>query len=308
MKKILLLLLFSMELFASCLELGVTTGQSCSGNSVHADDINMNLSSSMQVSDQHKKVLEIPFYLYSDSNNAIKMTLNHISNLTNNTNETIDTTFYYVSRDGHELLLKEGEPFVLLSANQNGRNGSTKVGLIRIEVNGLSDTQTAGVYHLSSNLNVNIYNTTQSATGRLRAKGKVKQVSVIGFTNLTAYKQGKEFVDSKVTFGSLVANRINEEERDIFVKNNTNGEVQVKFETTPLIHEIHKEYKIDLNYFYTEDGKSENAIDSNKFFTITQGKKNGLKVGKMRFVTEKIDKPLVAGKYSATINATVRAK
>ncbi|CAA6798841.1 MAG: Unknown protein [uncultured Sulfurovum sp.] len=306
MKKLLLLTLLSLNLFGACLEVGTTAQSACSGDTLRVDAMNVNFSTSMKVADTNLKVVDIPIYVFSDSMDEVKMTMANISTLRNSVNEVISTAFYYVVNDV-ESAITENQSFTLLSAAAGGRDGTSIVGYVRIKVNSLADTQTAGSYALSKNISVNLGNASDSPTATLSASGNVEQVSMVGFENLATYKTGKVFKDGLVDYGNFTLNTSNEQVKDVFVKNNTNGNFQIKFETSDLISQVDNNYKIDMSYYYTKIGATEQSINNNEYFTIMTGKKNGTKVGVFRFITESLTGSLIAGEYKAVINVTVSA-
>jgi hypothetical protein len=124
---------------------------------------------------------------------------------------------------------------------------------------------------------------------------------------MSSFQEGVFFVDSTVDYGDFKLNENNEKREDVFVKNNTNGEIKIKFNTSPLVHTLDNNYQIDMSYYYKADGDSEQEIENDTYFTISSGKNGGDKVGEMRFVTEPLTKALLAGEYSATLNVTVSA-
>jgi len=306
MKKLLLLSILSWNLFGACLEVGATAGKSCTGDSVRVDAMNANFSISMKVADTNLKVIDIPLYIFSDANDEVKMTIANLSTLRNSANEVISTAFYYVVNNV-ESAITENQPFTLLATSNAGRDGNSIVGYIRIKVNSLADTQTAGTYTLSKNMSVKLGNGNDSPVATLSASGSVEQVSMVGFENLATYKMSQAFKDGLVDYGNFTLNTKNEQVKDIFVKNNTNGNFQIKFETSDLISQVDNNYKIDMSYYYTKIGATEEGINNNEFFTIMSRKNNGTKVGTMRFVTESLTGSLIAGEYKAVINVTVSA-
>lgn len=306
MKKTLLLSLVSAKLVASCLEVGVTAGQHCSKSGMNIDTISKT-TNSMQVSENGTTILTFPIYVATDSTDEVIMNIANLSSFINQYNDSISLSFEYVQK-GRSITIESGKDFSLLPANSANRDGSSKAGDIVVKIaSTLSSIQTAGDYTLSSLANVKLFGG-GSVSNSFSIKGEVEQVSMVGFENLSSYHRGIEFKDSFIVFPALKFNIINELKKAIYVKNNTKNTFQIKFDTTPLVNQAHPNYKIALNYFYTEDGKSEQSIKSNKFFAITHGKKEGLKVGEMRFVTEKITGSLLAGRYKAVLNVTVSAK
>jgi hypothetical protein len=306
MKKLILITLLSLNLFGACLDVGATARQSCSDDTVHIDNISKTFTSSMKVSDNSLTVVDIPIYIFSNSTEEISMTISNVSTLRNANNEVITTTFYYVVNNT-EYSINENQSFVLLSADANREEVNALTGYIRIKVNSLSDTQTAGGYSLSKNMTVKLGNGSDSSSATLSSSGIVEQVSMVGFENMATYKTGKAFKDGLVDYGNFTLNTTNEKIKELFVKNNTTGDFKIKFETSDLISQVDNNYKIDMSYYYTKTDASEQPINNNEFFTIMSGKNNGTKVGQMRFVTESLTGSLIAGEYKATINVTVSA-
>jgi len=310
MKKLLLFTLLSFKLFGACLEVGTTTGQTCTGDTIHVDAMtNLAFTTTMKVSDNNLKVLEIPLYVFSDdTSSAVSMTINDVTALTNGT-DSIGTKFEYVQNNTVVATISNGTAFTILAANASGRDGNSEIGRIRITINAaLSDTQTAGTYTLSKSISVQLGNGNSSASETLSASGTVEQVSMVGFENLATYKTGQAFKDGLVDYGNFTLNTSNEQIKDLFVKNNTTGDFKIKFETSDLISQVDSSYKIAMSYYYTKTGATEQPINNNEFFTIMTGKNNGSQVGQMRFVTEALTGSLIAGEYKATINVTVQAQ
>jgi len=304
---VLVLIIFSINLLGSCLKIGINSGQMCTGNTIYMDNINKNFTQTMKVSDNNINVLDIPIYIFTNTNEKITMTISNVFYLKNFANEIINTTWHYIPTNGSRYAIIENQPFVLLAKNSQKRDGNSEVGFIRIKVKNLSDTQTVGIYKLLKNINIKLGNNL-SLSSTLSCRGKVAQVSRIGFENLSAYKTGKVFKDSHIDYGNFRLYQKNEEKRNVFVKNNTNGALNIKFETSDLINKIDSKYRIAMKYYYRKKNGAEHLIINNTFFNIINGKNAGtVPVGEMRFVTEALDDTLVAGKYEATLYITISA-
>jgi len=308
-KTILILALMSLNLFGGCLDVGTTTGQSCTDDTINVDFMTTTFSSTMKVSDNNLNVLEIPIYVASDTTEAVSMTISELSALQNSDHDIIDTKLEYIQGGSVVATITNGTAFTLLADGESSRDGNTEVGRIRITINSaLSDTQTAGSYKLSKSMTVKLGNGSDSSSETLESRGVVEQVSMVGFENLSSYTTGQAFKNGLVDYGNFTLNSANEQIKDIFVKNNTNGDFQLKFETSDLISQIDSNYKIAMSYYYKKTDASEQSISNNQYFTIMSGKNNGSKVGEMRFVTEPLTSSLIAGEYKATINVTVQAQ
>lgn len=305
MKKILIfLIIVPLNLWASCLRIGFHNGVKCYGNSVSVDDLNINFSTTMQVSDNDLTVFNIPVYVYSNSLDTVSLTLEENQPLINGT-DTINTKFYHVVHN-HEEEITLGKPFLLLGNKRPKRNGHARVAFIRIKVNALSDIQTAGMYVLKKNLKTTLKGVA-SPTSLLTAKGDVTQVTIVGFENVSSYTNIQLFKDAIINYGTLKFSQENSQTKFVYVKNNTTGECQISFKTSPLISKIDSNYQIKMSYFYKKDSESEQKIINDKPFTLIRGTSSGNKVGEMRFVTEELKGAFIAGEYTATIQVTITA-
>jgi len=306
MKKVILLLsILSFNLFGDCLHIGYQSGLSCSGNEIIIDDLNINFSSSMKVSDRDLTVLDIPIYIYSNKRGNIQLQLNESQPLTNGS-ETINTKFYLL-QNNREDEITLGKAF---NVGRGGRrsqlDGNTLLAQIRIKVDNLSDIQTAGSYQFKKYLQAKIRRE-YTSSAIITARGDVEQVTIVGFENVSNYRSQQLFKAATIEYGLIDFNSINLQIRDIYVKNNTNGACQISFNTSPLISQIDSDYQINMNYFYTKEGEQEQQIVNSEPFTLIVGKYNGSKVGSIKFQTEKVTNSLIAGKYKAVIHVTVSA-
>ena len=308
MRSLIFTIVLSISLSATCLKVGISSGQSCNQNSIKIDNINHSFTTKMQVSDSYLTLVDIPIYLYSDVEEEVTMSIRKISSLKNFTNEVIETQFYYIPIGSSAKLIKENLPFtLLLRGKTTKREGNRQIGTIRIEAKNLSDMQTAGTYQLSYNLTVNL-GTTLSSTSILSCRGEVEQITRIGFQSLSTYKRGKGFLDSSINYGTFKTHQSNIEKRDIYVKNNVDKRVEVKFQTSDLINQTDSSYRIRMDYFYREKSGLSQPIKNNTSFTIIEGKNSGIiPVGEMIFKTEPIKDSLVAGEYKAILYIKISA-
>jgi len=307
MKKITLLLtLLSFKLFAGvCLHVGFQSGLTCSGKGITIDDLNIDFSTKMKVSDKALTVVDIPIYIYSNKKRKVKLLLNENQPLSNG-QENINTKFFLIKRN-KEREITLGKPIKLVGRRKRKKfNGHTIVAYLRIQVNALSDTQTAGKYQLKKSLQAIVRRTT-SPTASLTATGEVEQVTMVGFENVSSYTTQQRFKDATINYGLIDFDTVNRQVRDIYVKNNTLGACQISFSTSPLISQIDPNYKIGMNYFYQQDGEERHQILNSEPFTLIRGKSNGSKVGSMTFETEQLKSSLIAGDYKAVIHVTVSA-
>ena len=310
MKKIILLLnLFTFNLFANCLHIGFQSGITCSGDELIIDDLNLDFTTQMRVSDNDLIVLDIPIYIYSNRKKnhrtkRVKLLLNENQPLSNG-NENINTKFYIVKRN-KEREITLGKPIKIVGKRGRRLNGQKRIAWLRIKVNALSDMQTAGTYTLKKTLQAQ-FQGQRSSTASFFARGKVEQVTIVGFDNVSNYTSQQLFKAASIDYGLINVNTINLQTRDIYVKNNTNGACQISFNTSPLISQIDSFYQINMNYFYQKDGEQEQKIVNDEPFPLIVGKHNGGKVGRMKFETEKLTNSLIAGEYKAVIHVTVSA-
>ena len=305
-KTILLLAIFSLNLFGGCIHIGYQSGLSCSGDEIIIDDLNTNFTTTMKVSDRELTVLDIPIYIYSTKRNRIKLELTENQPLSNG-KERIDTKFYIVKKN-REKEITLGKAFKIKKRGRRKKklDGNTLIAKIRIKVDNLSDIQTAGGYQLKKYIQAKIgRNYTSSST--ITATGEVEQVTIVGFEDVSNYNSQQLFKDASINYGLINFNTINRQIRDIYVKNNTTGACQISFNTSPLISQIDSSYQIPMKYFYQKDGEAEQEILNAEPFTLIVGKNNGSKVGSMKFETEKLRGNLIAGDYKAVIQVTVSA-
>ena len=305
-KTILLLAIFSLNLFGACIHIGYQSGLSCSGDEIIIDDLNTNFTTTMKVSDRELTVIDIPIYIYSNKRNRIKLELTENQPLSNG-KERIDTKFYIVKKN-REKEITLGKAFKIKKRGKRKKkfDGHTLIAKIRIKVDNLSDMQTAGGYQLKKYIQAKIgRNYTSSST--ITATGEVEQVTIVGFEDVSNYSSQQLFKDASINYGLINFNTINRQIRDIYVKNNTTGACQISFNTSPLISQIDSSYQIPMKYFYQKDGEAEQEILNAEPFTLIVGKNNGSKVGSMKFETEKLRGNLIAGDYKAVIQVTVSA-
>ena len=305
-KTILLLAIFSLNLFGACIHIGYQSGLTCSGDEIIIDDLNTNFTTTMKVSDRELTVIDIPIYIYSNKRNRIKLELTENQPLSNG-KERIDTKFYIVKKN-REKEITLGKAFKIKKRGKRKKkfNGHTLIAKIRIKVDNLSDMQTAGGYQLKKYIQAKIgRNYTSSST--ITATGEVEQVTIVGFEDVSNYSSQQLFKDASINYGLINFNTINRQIRDIYVKNNTTGACQISFNTSPLISQIDSSYQIPMKYFYQKDGEAEQEILNAEPFTLIVGKNNGSKVGSMKFETEKLRGNLIAGDYKAVIQVTVSA-
>lgn len=305
-KTILLLAIFSLNLFGGCIHIGYQSGLTCSGDEIIIDDLNTNFTTTMKVSDRELTVLDIPIYIYSTKRNRIKLELTENQPLSNG-KERIDTKFYIVKKN-REKEITLGKAFKIKKRGRRKKklDGNTLIAKIRIKVDNLSDIQTAGGYQLKKYIQAKIgRNYTSSST--ITATGEVEQVTIVGFEDVSNYNSQQLFKDASINYGLINFNTINRQIRDIYVKNNTTGACQISFNTSPLISQIDSSYQIPMKYFYQKDGEAEQEILNAEPFTLIVGKNNGSKVGSMKFETEKLRGNLIAGDYKAVIQVTVSA-
>jgi len=291
----------------SCLDVGTASGQSCSSNTISVDDIDSEFSTVMRVGDVNLKVLDIPIYIDTNSDDKVSMTISDKTDLENSDGEKIDFSMQYIQSGSVVSDISSGVEFTLLEEGASGRDGDTVVGYIRIIISSVLDTQTVGKYSFSKDISVKLGDIRESSSASFDAQGEVEQVTVVGFESLSSFKDGVFFLDALVDYGNFKLNQSNEKRESVFVKNNTKGDIKIKFNTSPLIHTLDDNYQIEMSYFYQEDGEVENRIDNNTFFTVADGKNGGDKIGEMRFVTESLNQTLMAGEYSAVLNITVSA-
>ena len=305
-KTILLLAIFSLNLFGSCIHIGYQSGLTCSGDEIIIDDLNTNFTTTMKVSDRELTVLDIPIYIYSNTRNRLKLQLNENQPLSNG-KERIDTKFYIIKKN-REKEITLGKAFKIKKRGKRKKkfDGNTLIAKIRIKVDNLSDIQTAGSYQLKKYIQAKVgRNYTSSST--ITATGEVEQVTIVGFEDVSNYSSQQLFKDASINYGLINFNTINRQIRDIYVKNNTTGACQISFNTSPLISQIDSSYQIPMKYFYQKDGEAEQEILNAEPFTLIVGKNNGSKVGSMKFETEKLRGNLIAGDYKAVIQVTVSA-
>ena len=305
-KTILLLAIFSLNLFGSCIHIGYQSGLTCSGDEIIIDDLNTNFITSMKVSDRELTVLDIPIYIYSNKRDRIKLQLNENQPLSNG-RETINTKFYLVQNNREdEITLGKAFNVGKRGRRSNQLDGHTLIAQIRIKVDNLSDIQTAGSYQLKKYIQAKL-GRTYTSSSTITATGKVEQVTIVGFEDVSNYTSQQLFKDASINYGLINFNTINRQIRDIYVKNNTTGACQISFNTSPLISQIDSSYQIPMNYFYQKEGEAEQQILNAEPFTLIVGKNNGSKVGSMTFETEKLTGNLIAGDYKAVIQVTVSA-
>jgi hypothetical protein len=256
----------------------------------------------MKVSDNGVTVVDIPIYLYSDSNEEVSMTIINNSSLQNSDGETIGTSFYYVVGSS-ESTITEGSSFVLLANGAGGRDGNSVVGYIRIKVNTLLDTQTVGSYSLSKNISVKLTSSGDSSA-TLSSSGLVEYVTIVSFENsISGYTSGEKFIDAVVDYGDFNLNAVNTQTRDVYVKSNSNKACTISFAITDLVSQVDNSYTIGMHYYY-----GTKKIENNTPFTVINGKNGGTKVGEMKFETDIIDASVIAGEYKATLTVTVSAR
>ena len=134
MRSLIFTIVLSISLSATCLKVGISSGQSCNKNSIKIDNINHSFTTKMQVSDSYLTLVDIPIYLYSDVEEEVTMSIRKISSLKNFTNEVIETQFYYIPIGSSAKLIKENLPFtLLLRGKTTKREGNRQIGTIRIE-------------------------------------------------------------------------------------------------------------------------------------------------------------------------------
>jgi hypothetical protein len=305
-KAILLLTIFTINLFGGCIHIGYQSSLSCSGDEIIIDNLNTNFITPMKVSDNDLIVLDIPIYIYSTLRGRVQLQLNENQPLSNG-KETINTKFYIVQNNiEDEITMGEAFNVGKRGRRRNQFDGHTLIAQIRIKVNNLSDIQTAGRYQLKKYIQAKLRRSyTPSST--ITATGEVEQVTIVGFEDVSIYTSQQLFKDASIDYGLINFNTINSQFRDIYVKNNTTGDCQISFNTSPLISQIDSNYQIPMNYFYKKEGEAEQQILDAKPFTLIVGKNNGSRVGSMRLETEKLTGNLIAGDYKAVIHVTVSA-
>jgi len=305
MNKVLLLLItISLNLFGACLKVGTTTGQTCSGTETVIDSVNKTVNS-MLVSENGTTILSIPLFVKTDSTDAVLMSIDNFT-LKNSANEAISLSFEFV-RGGTITTLQNRTYFNLLPANSGDRDGSTQVGEIIVKISAaLSPTQTAGRYSLSTTVHTK-FSTGSNASNNFNLTGTVTQVSMVGFENLATLTQDVGFKTSSANFGNFTLNDINILDKSVYVKNNTTGALNIKFNTTPLVSQVDSNYKINMHYYYTPDSQTKHEIQDNTYFLLCSNKQTGTQVGVMQFATERLTGLFLAGEYKATLHITVQA-
>ena len=317
MKILYLLSMALLHLYGTCLEVGVTSGQSCSGNSVNIDSITQSFSSNMEIT-MGNYSLDIPLYVRSDSTDEITMTLTGLASLNNSVGAddiVMDYTFLNSSKNFIQTIT-DGQSFVLISiggtASTGVRDGNTLVGYIRLATNSnLQALQTSGAYSLSLNTKV----TTGGAgndSDSITANATVSAVTMVSFSNnVSGQKTGESFVNSTVNFGTLSLGGSNSTTADVYLKNNvikTNNRVTMSFTPVALKHETYpNNHEIGMNYSYT-DGTTTTTITDNTPFILKTGKQSGSKVGTMTFTMDALPSTLLAGTYNASITVTIKAE
>ena len=309
MKKIIIVYVtLIVNIFGACLEVGVTSGQTCSGNTIHIDNITKAFSD-MEISSTNN-LLDIPIYLYSDTDKSVTMQLS-LSNLTKGT-ESIATEYYFLnSNKSTSVTISNDTPFTLLNTGTAGtspRDGNTIVGYIRLKVPSVSALQTAGDYSLSSSTQVTL-NAVGSDIDTLTATTTVPYVTQVSFSdNVSSKTNGESFVTSNVDLGQLTIGSTNSKVVDVYLKNNTNNDVTMSFTPVSLHHVDDSSYKIDMTYIYTNISNVTTTITNNTAFTLKNGKNSGSKVGTMSFQTEAITQYMLAGTYEASMTVTIQAR
>ena len=196
MKKIILLLnIFTFNLFSNCLHIGFQPGITCSGDELIIDDLNLDFTTQMRVSDDNLIVLDVPIYIYSNKKKnrktkKVKLILNENQPLSNGS-ETINTKFYIVKRN-KEREITLGKPIRLIGKRGKRLKGQKRRAWLRIKVNALSDIQTAGTYNLKKTLQAK-FRGRRSSTASFSARGEVEQVTTIGFDNVSNYTNQQLF-------------------------------------------------------------------------------------------------------------------
>lgn len=312
MKKLLTLLsIVSLNLFGACLEVGTTTQTACSGNSIHIDPIANQTVSAMNV-DAINQTLYFPLYVFSDSNEEVKMTLSSLSKFFKGSDD-MTASYYFVagsSNSGTAVPIIEGTAFTLLSTGTNLRDGNSIVGYIKIVVPTVAGLQTAGEYTLNVNTSVKLTNSI-SDTDTLTAKTTVNQVTRVSFENdVSSLTSGIGFEDATVDYGNFELNEVNIKKVDVYLKNNTAIKCTMSITPSPLKHVTYPDaYQITMSYSYKDTATNEvTPITNTTPFILKNGKNAGSKVGEMTFTTETLPDTLIAGEYKAVIEVSIQAQ
>lgn len=248
--------------------------------------------------------LNIPIYIKSNSRKQIFMTVFELGNLKNSKNEEISTSIFYRELGRDENQVYSDKAFVLSSKAKGKRKDSTLVGYLVVKTNNLSSLQTMGEYSLLANIQVSTRKE-RSNISSLSIKGFVPLVAIAGFDDLQAYQTGQYFKDAKVAYGSIDFDKEHLIVKDLFVKNNSNKSFKISLSTSNLIHQVHKEHQIGMNYYYVSNDGVEQKLNKSKAFLATFGKSEGAKIGAIKFKTERISSKILSGKYKAVLNVTI---
>jgi hypothetical protein len=291
-------------LLADALTVSSTPIGSNNSNEIIMNSINSSFSPNLQINTTAS--LEIPIYLRSDVLKEIKMKISNFSNLKKNT-DNIETRLYYRTVNNAYVQIFNSQEFVLLPANQLGRDGSTIIGYIKIELN-IPNIQAFGHYSLNSTIDAKISDGS-FASNSFNITADIALVAVAGFNSTSSYNIGEKFIDDHVNFGNLnfTSNII---EKELYIKSNSNHNFRITFRSTPnLIHELDTHQIIHMNYYYKQLNNSYFKINAASSFIASTGQNNGISpVGSIKFETENITAEKLAGDYSTSILLTISAE
>jgi hypothetical protein len=302
MKKILLLLVLPMFMFAEYLYVGSSTQDGSTDGDIKIENISKTLSTSLKVGDVNVHQ-DIPIYVKTDSTKEVVLNISNIADLKNSSNEQISTSLSWIDGSGSETSITDGNDFTILSQGSGNRDGTTIEGYIRVKIPSVASDQTNGTYTFSDTIKTGLKDgsVTYSNDASFGFSADVALVAVASFSDTSGYTQGQKFVAGSVDFGTFSFDK-NVIEKDLYIKSNSTDSYKITFENTPeLVCETDSSQKIAMTYYF--EGSQ---ITAGSAFTPLNDKSDGTaSLGKLKFETESITGSKLAGSYRATVNISV---
>jgi hypothetical protein len=302
MKKILLLLVLPMFMFAEYLYVGSSTQDGSTDGDIKIENISKTLSTSLKVGNTNV-YQDIPIYVKTDSTKEVVLNISNIADLKNGSNEQISTFLSWIDGSGSETFITDGNNFTILSRGSGNRDGTTIEGYIRVKIPFVASDQTNGTYTFSDTIKTGLKDVlvTYSNDASFGFSADVALVAVASFSDTSGYTQGQKFVAGSVDFGTFSFDK-NVIEKDLYIKSNSTDSYKITFENTPeLVCETDSSQKIAMTYYF--EGSQ---ITAGSAFTPLNGKSDGTtSLGKLKFETESITGSKLAGNYRATVNISV---
>ena len=302
MKKILLLLVLPMFMFAEYLYVGSSTQDGSTDGDIKIENISKTLSTSLKVGNTNV-YQDIPIYVKTDSTKEVVLNISNIADLKNGSNEQISTFLSWIDGSGSETFITDGNNFTILSRGSGNRDGTTIEGYIRVKIPSVASDQTNGTYTFSDTIKTGLKDVlvTYSNDASFGFSADVALVAVASFSDTSGYTQGQKFVAGSVDFGTFSFDK-NVIEKDLYIKSNSTDSYKITFENTPeLVCETDSSQKIAMTYYF--EGSQ---ITAGSAFTPLNGKSDGTtSLGKLKFETESITGSKLAGNYRATVNISV---